>query len=442
MNKFFKVKFSFFLTSILTFILLIFNQYLYSKINNESFSFLPIIFGLFLYILLEIIMNFILKEKLYVIRLFFVFSLLIMFFINSGLFFLGEAPFLFNDDQNYNFYGRGGALWTPLLFSGGFYYIVIRFIYDLFGPYTINGRILNIFLFILSGLLGTKIFSFVEKQKYYQFIILLLFLPELLYFSLFEFKDNIFVFLLFAIVFLAHLSYYSSKKMTIFLFIIAFGLSYIASWFRVGISYIFFVFAFLPNLFKKNEYIKINYFLVSLYLMIVGFSIFFFKDFKFLGILGDKIESYLFMASEMSNSGYMSNFIIQELKDIIILPISFILVPYPIVFSFTDDSFLMFLFSVVRFFTLIIYFNFIINLIFGMKLLKSDLISIFIPLVTILTVLTILNPGHLRHSIFILPFIVMINVKNEQKIKKSYEFSFIITLLFYSIYYFLKLGVF
>jgi len=415
---------------------------------NENFDLGPILLHIIIYtILLLLIKNDTLLCKWIVIGyLFRCVLLLIVFCLN--IVFLQDAS-LFADDKAYYMIARNNS--ENLLFNwqgiyGNYYFKILEIVYRIFGEHTINGRLINIFFSLLIVMVFYKFDKDIDIYLKENILKLLIFFPELSFFSVFEFKDYIFCFLLLLAVFLLFKSYKTSKFfLKLLLIIISFGLSLINCYIRIGIPIYFFIFgvtAYLIIYIKKENIITIKPITLFILIFVIGLLFFQFKNISLNTKQGSFYEitrkvSYYFSSLEVrkESSNLMKYFVVDSKKQIYKLPVSIIFLPFSPSVSNFPIKVNMLIFNILRIITFSVYFYFMINLFFlKLKMKNYDFYFLFLPFFTILIMFTTTNTGITRHFFFMLPFIVYLFGKYIN-FRKS--FLFIMSgMAIYSIYLF------
>ena len=260
------------------FVVLVIDEWLMSINNAEPFSLMPILFGLFLYCLLEIFVITSFKSVAWQIRIAFLAGLIGFMFLNIGVLYLNEDPFLFSDDRKYNNIGKAiflkNDVFIPLTYSGGYYFKFIGFLYRIVGPYTFNGRLVNFFCLFIIALTGYKIIDINNNNGRGKFFVhlLLFYCPAFVFFSLFEFKDMIFITILFVMIYLFKLSHFQKKLQNKAVFFgAAVCLCYVSWWFRVGVGIVFLVFNIIPFIIQRIKIKKVNLALALLGVYLISF---------------------------------------------------------------------------------------------------------------------------------------------------------------------------
>ena len=387
---------------------------------DEKFDLGPILLHIIIYtILLLLIKNDTLLCKWIVMGYLFRCLLLLTIFCLSIAF--SQDASLFSDDKTYYIIARNNS--ENLLLSwqgiyGNYYFKILEIVYRIFGEHTINGRLINIFFSLLIIIIFYKFDKDINIYLKEKILKVLIFFPELSFFSVFEFKDYIFCFLLCLSIFLLFKSY---KTRNIFLkltlIIISFALSLINSYIRTGIPIYFFilgVIAYLIIYIKKENIITIRPITIFTLIFVVSLLFFQFKGISLNSKQGNyygtisKVNSYFnSLETRKESSNLMKYFVIDSKKQIYKLPLSIILLPFsPSVVNFPIKV-NMLIFSILRIITFLVYFYFVINL-FSLKLkMKNyDFYFLFLPSFTILIMFTVTNAGITRHYFFMLPFIV------------------------------------
>lgn len=417
---------------------------------NENFDLGPILLHIIIYtILLFLIRNDTLLCKWIVIGYLFRCIILIIIFCLS-LAFSQEAS-LFTDDKAYYLIARNNSENLLISWQGiyGKYYIkILEIVYRIFGGHTINGRLINIFFSLLTVIVFYKFDKDINIHLKEKILKVLIFFPELSFFSVFEFKDYIFSFLLCLAVFLLFKSYKTSNIfLKLVLIIISFGLSLINCYIRAGIPIYFFIFGVIAYLIIniKKENIIINPVVLLTLIFAVGLLLFQFKDIRLNSeprILYNtrNMVAYYFenLEERKEGSSLMKYFLINNKKQIYKLPISIIFIPFSPSFIKLPIKINSLIFCILRVFTFMTYFYFMISLFFAkLKIKNSDFYFLFLPTFIILTIFTITNAGITRHFFFMLPFIVYLFGKYINFNKSFLFIIFSMTIL--SIYLFAKL---
>ena len=362
------------------------------SINNaEPFSLTPIVFGLLLYCVLEVLVVTRFKPVVWQIRIVFVAGLIGLMLLNIGILISQEDPFLFTDDRRYNEVGKAILVQPdfpiPLLYTGGFYHRFIGFLYSVAGPFTLNGRLVNFFCLFITALTGWKIINLSGSSRGKYFVCLLLFYcPALVFFSLFEFKDMIFITILFVMLYFCKKSHCYQKRLSIskvFFFGLAVYLCYVSWWFRVGVGCVFILFNLIPLIINQGTKTKNVTLASTLFCLFLVSSIM--ASFPmFAGLLPEqgKIVSGKLIAYSNSRlekeqtSNLQSYLIMKEPRDIIKAPVAVALIPFAPTNLFDTKDLLHFLFALLGFFTLIIYLGLLFAIVKGFKIPKVDYYSV------------------------------------------------------------------
>lgn len=436
------------------FVVLVIDEWLMSINNAEPFSLTPIVFGLLLYCVLEVLVLTRFKPIAWQIRIVFVAGLIGLMLLNIGILISGEEPFLFSDDKKYNEVAKaitqGDDVYTPLIYSGGYYYRFLGFLYGIVGPYTLNGRLVNFFCLFIIALTGWKIIDLSGSSRGKYFVCLLLFCcPALVFFSLFEFKDMIFVTILFVMLYFCKKSHCYQKRLSIskvFFFGLAVYLCYVSWWFRVGIGCVFILFNLIPLIVNQGTKTKNVTLASSLFCLFLVSSIM--ASFTtFTGLLpeqGKRISTKLIAYSDSrlekeQTSNLQSYLIMKEPKDIIKAPVAVALIPFAPSNLFDSKDLLYFLFVLFGAFTLTIYLGLLFAIVKGFKISKVDYYSVLLPTMICLIILTWFNAGSCRHFIFLMPFLMLIVCLSNIDIRKMMFNGFMLTLSLYALYYSLQL---
>lgn len=347
---------------------------------------------------------------------------------------LGQDLFLLVDDITYHELAKDASLFSPFfrdrvfvgtsLLEGAYYFRFLEFFYRMAGPSTLTGRLINIFLSVMIGIISFKITERysgnLNNERMTKFI---LFFPDLLLFSIFEFKDLLFSFLCLLIILCCQNAIIARQKRWFFrmFFSLALGLSiaFFSTWLRSGIGLFFLTFSLftfvLPLKFLYSE-ITISPKRFSAFILFIFFI--------FLGILklpvetGNitlnliflKIQKYLIYTGEAleASSGILKNLAMTKPWDIFKIPLAITLVPFTPLNLFNSDSFNSSFLGVMRFFSFSIYSGIIISFFLRkVRFTCYEALQIGMPTLVLLVVLSITNIGIFRHFIFLIPFILI-----------------------------------
>lgn len=434
------------------FILLV-DELLMSMNNSEPFSLMPIVFGLLLYCVLEFLITKRFKPVASQIRKIFVACLIFVMLLNIGILIFGEEPFLFSDDKTYNeaakAISQGDDVFTPLIYSGGYYYRFLGFLYRVVGPFTLNGRLFNLFCLFIITIIGWMIINLNNNSRRGKYFVclLLFYCPAFVYFSLFEFKDMIFTAILFGMLYFCKKSHCHQKMIgKVFSFGLAVFFCYVSWLFRVGVGCVFILFNLIPLII--NQGVKTKKITLTLALLCVYLISFITANFTtFAGLLPEQENRISVKLIAYSNkrleSGKKSNLqqylIMKEPRDILKAPVSVALIPFAPVSIFDAKDLVHFLFAQLGFFTLIIYLGLLFAVVKRFKILKVDYYSVLLPTMICLIILTWFNAGNVRHFIFLIPLLILTVCMSNIDIRKMMFNGFMLTLSLYALYYSLKL---
>ncbi|MBT1247047.1 hypothetical protein XO09_04270 [Thermosipho sp. 1223] len=412
---------------------------------NQNFDFRMIILNIIVFfIILLLTKNDILLRKIS-IKALVIFHIILLLIISLNGLSAGKLT-LFQDDFSYNKWAENSAKTLPFFrqiklhyfFKGAYYFRFLEIAYRIFGINTLVGRFLNIFFLLLIGILIKKAFLNTPTSNK-RALLFILFFPDLIVFSMFEFKDILFSFLCVLIVFLFKKALSSNGIIKKFILIfLALIVAYYSSWYRVGVGYVYFgtsiLYLLLPKKFKKRTLIISPLFLLflitAIYLTLIYLKNIYINSF----IFEKKFLAYFELSNEtILQSGFLKLFYIRNISDIYKVPLGMLFVAYSPINWFSSKTLNFFLFSISRFFS----FSLLAPIFFSLltkkcKIKADELFLIFFPTLFVLNILIVTNIGVLRHFIFLLPFIILIGNKyNSLKIKDSILFGSTIYFLYF-----------
>jgi hypothetical protein len=436
------------------FLLLVMDEWLMSINNAEPFSLIPIVLGLLLYCVLEIVIIDRFKPVAWQIRVFFITGLVLLMLLNIGVLISGDDPFLFSDDRSYNeaakAISQGYHVSIPLVYSGGYYYRFLGFLYSVIGPYTLNGRLVNFFALFVTALSGYKIVNLSGSGRGKYFIWLLLFCcPALVFFSLFEFKDMIFTAMVFVMLYFCKRAHCCEKRLSIskgIFFGLAVYLCYISWWFRVGVGVVFVLFNLIPIIINQRMKTKTValapafFGLCSVSLVMANFTVFaeLLPDSE--KIVATKLIAYSESRLEKEQTSALQSYLImKDTSDVFKAPVAVALIPFAPVNLFDSKDLLFFLFALFGTFSLVIHLGVLFAVIKGFKIARVDYYGVFLPTVICLIILTWFNAGSSRQFLFLIPFLILVACLSNIDIRKMMFNGFMLTLSLYALYYFMQL---
>jgi len=358
---------------------------------------------------------------------------------------------LFSDDFMYNREAKKAAMNLPFfrnemykwarLYQGAYYLRFLETMYRLFGANTLVGRYLNIFFLILIGILIYKAFSD-ETSTLYKTITLIVFFPDFVVFSLFEFKDILFSVLCVLIIFAfreAVKHKLKPLKSTLWV-IIAFIIAFYSSWYRLGIGIIYLMFSVLylaiPQEVRKKK-ICINPLILTIVLIAIAcIYIIAINNFQSTrtSLLRKAVGYFEYTEESIAQSGFLKWFSVKNIEDVPKTPFSLPIIVFTPINWFTTRSFNFLFLALFRFFS----FSLVASMFFSMLTSKSyfsigDTVQIFLPTLVLITALAISNIGISRHFISFIPFIILIG-KNYPK-AFTIRRVIVIGLIIYSLYF-------
>ena len=361
---------------------------------------------------------------------------LLLFILLFANYALGQDLFLFLDDFSYHEMAKNAAFFEPFLrenpfegttlFESAYYYRFLEITYRIAGPNTLTGRLINIFLAVMIGIISHKITIFhgvihsLNRMTKY-----ILFFPDLILFSIFEFKDILFTFLCLLIIFLCQKAFaFRNKKMVfrmLFFLSMALLVASFSNWFRVGVGWLFlftsFITIVIPSklLFKKTTITPTKVIIFTVFVIICLSTINTLVAEPSLGLMDlffYKIKFYLhYTQSALQESGgFLRLLAINNPTDFLKTPLIILFAPFTPFNFFAVEKFNLILLGIFRFVSFSIYAGFLFSLF--TKKIKIDyyeIIQITVPSLLFLIVLSLTNIGVIRHFVFLAPFLIIMS---------------------------------